>query len=232
MNAGDRQGIEWTLRRWDIGRALALALAEHCPAGRVLTVKVRDTYALGMDFAGALGATTYQHCPVPTIDPRNPSVRDWAVGQPIPPGMSVVAIAELDPAAVLGAMMAQYEWQHARWSPMGEYDWLADEWREMLAEADPELSSAALRDGEIAALLPVFREGSVAEALGETTHRDEPDGEEVFAACLARTLAEVDRSGIRAVEFDGHDDDPHFAPVINQLPWQSSDPCTLLLWRP
>ncbi|MGO1972487.1 MAG: GNAT family N-acetyltransferase [Propionibacteriaceae bacterium] len=215
-----------------IGRALAVALAEHCPADRALTVKVRDTYALGMDFAVALGATTYQHCPVPTIDPAAPAVREWAVGRQAPLSTSVVAISDLAPAAVLTAMVDQYLWQHAQWSPMGERDRMEDEWRESFAEADPQLSSATVREGEITALLPVFREGNAADALGETTHRDEPDGMEVFAACLARTLTELDRAGVRAVEFDGHDDDPHFAPLINELPWQSSDPCALLQWRP
>ncbi|MDN5725964.1 MAG: GNAT family N-acetyltransferase, partial [Propionibacteriales bacterium] len=219
-------------RREGIGSALASALAEHCPADRTLTVKVRDTYVAGIGFATALGATPYQRCPVPTIDPSDVRVRRWARVQGIPSGARVTATAQLDPAEVLEAMITQYAWQHAAWSPMGGRELLTELWRSTLTEADDQLSSAAVRQGQIVALLPVFCAGASVEGLGETTHRDSADGAATFAACLARTLIEADRAGIGPIEFDGHDDDPHGAPVINQLPWASSDPCTLLQWRP
>ena len=218
-------------RREGIGTALARALASYCPSGRALSVKLRDGYP-GMEFAGALGATPYQHCPVPTVDPGAQDVRARVSGLPTPAGTAVVGLGELDPVEVLAAMVDQYAWQHERWSPMGDRALLEAEWRETLAEADPGLSSATVRHGRITSLLPVFRAGVSAEALGETTDRAEPDGEAMFAACLARSLGELARGGISAVEFDGHDDDPHFVPVIEQLPWQSTDPCTLLQWRP
>lgn len=211
-----------------VGRRLTQALLDRRPAPAPLEVKLRDANTAAMGFAQAVGMQRFQHCPVPTLNPADELITSWERGVPIPDGAEFLPIGESPAEATAAALVDQYEWVHERWSPMGDRKVIMELWLDYLAEADHQLSTIAVVDGRVAAVSLISLGSDTAEINVETTTRDEPNGTELVAACLARSIAQLDDAGVRSAELDGHDDDPHLRPVLDSMPSLTYDPVTLL----
>lgn len=215
-------------RRDGIGRRLLTALADQRPALRPMAGKVRDANQPAMRYAAALGMRTYQHCPVPCVDPSDDALRDWANRQFLPANARIIALHHADQHQTIDAMVEHYRWVHERWSPMGDRDLIAGLWSAFVENADANLSSVAVVHGQIVAVSLIWIEDARTDCVAETITRGQADGIKLVAACIARSLTELDRAGTTAVTFDGHDDDPHLQPVINTMPGVDRDPISLL----
>lgn len=117
-----------------------------------------------------------------------------------------------------------YRWLHEDWAPVSSEEILRRVVEELSAEADLQRSSLAWVGGQPAALVLVFEDPTGWSCVAETIRRDQPGGAVALRAALARTLSRLDGP----VEFDGHDSDPHLAPLLAELPWVSSDPLLLI----
>ena len=71
------------------------------------------------------------------------------------------------------------------------------------------------------------RDGIV-RVLAETPRVDEPDGEHLVAAALARTLTLLADRGVRRVELEGRTFDPHLPAVVATFPPHDSNPMSVV----
>ncbi len=220
--AGDR-------RRRGIATALLGALRGLRPEPLPLAGKVRESDPAAWPFARASGARVYQRCRCPRLDLRAGDLTTWRRGVPAEAGVELTAMSPLsrDQAAALFA--EQYRWVHEEWSPVSSPQWLRQISAATAAEADLAASSCAWRHGRIAAAVFAFGEPDGSFALvAETQRRAEPGGTGLLRAALARTLTTLAELGAQVVELDGHDDDPHLAPVLAELPVATTDPLLLV----
>jgi GNAT superfamily N-acetyltransferase len=213
-------------RRAGIGRSLLAAISGYRPVPLPMAGKILDRDATATGFARAMGARTYQHCPVPIVDPSSDTIRAWAGDRAADP--RIVDLGSVDRPSMVDAAVEHYEWIHERWSPMGERRHIVAIWTDQVVAADPSASRVAIVDGRIAAFCLVWPDGGEAEAVAETRIRDQRDGLNLVAACVAGSLAALDRAGIAPVRFDGHDDDPHLVPVFGTMPPTHRDPISLI----
>ena len=139
---------------------------------------------------------------------------------------------ELPATQVADLFDEQYRWVHERWSPVTSAEWLARIASETVAEADLAASTCEWQAGRVAAAVFAFVEpdGSVT-LVAETQRRMMDGGTTVWAAALARSLLALTDRGYRTVELDGHDDDPHLAPIVADLPVATVDPLLLVELR-
>lgn len=211
-----------------IGTALLAAAQAMRPAPTPLAVKLRADNAAGLALLARAGGRVYQRCPVPTLDLRSVELATWAQRQVLPAGVTLAGIGELPVGAVTAAWASCYRWVHAGWSPVGPGSSLDRIAAEEAGAADGYLSVAALRDRSILATSWAYEaEEGEYEVVCETTQVDEPDGSRLVAAVLAATVLRAAAGGGRAIELDGHDGDPHLAPVVAGLPISRSDPLLL-----
>lgn len=207
-------------RRRGHGRRVAEHLAAlraqdkpMCTRGRV------SSDAVG--FVRSLGARPYQTCPpqrVRTVD---------AERLPSPPVAtregSAVDLAELE-----RAWCDIYRWVHADWAPVSaESDAL------MLAgfadELDVEHTRVVVRDGGVRAAAFVFADEPEPVVVAECRERGETDGFALLRACVRDGLLALAEDDVATITFDGHDTDPHFRPLLDELP-VSGEAFELLEW--
>ncbi len=219
-------------RREGIGRRLLTALADKRPARRPMAGKLRDANEPAMRYAAALGMRTYQHCPVPSIDPSDDAMRTWTNRQALPASARIIALRDADQHQTVDAMVEHYRWVHERWSPMGDREPIHELWSAYVENADATLSSVAVVHDRVAAVSLIWIEDGRTDCVAETITRHQPDGIRLVAACVARSLTELDHVGTTLVTFDGHDDDPHLQPVINTMPHVQRDPISLVEFDP
>lgn len=218
-------------RRQGIGRQLVHALLAHRPHPLPLEVKLRDANTDAMAFATHLNMTTFQHCPVPTLDPTDPQIRSWAESVTTPAGATILGLDEWRTEPIVDALVDQYEWMHQAWSPMSDREVISQIWRRYVDAADAHLTTLAIVNQRVAAVALISVEDSSIEGNVETTTRDEPDGTALVTACLAQSILRMSDAGHREGTFDGHDDDPHFIPALNAVPNITTDPISLLELR-
>lgn len=211
-------------RRRRVATALLAALREVRPEPLPLAGKVRESDPAAWPFGLASGAEVYQRCPCPVLDLTAGDLAAWR--PEAPPATELTAMSRQQAAALFEE---QYRWVHARWSPVSSSEWLRRISADTVAEAQLEASSCAWRHGRVVVAVFAFEEpdGSVS-LVAETQRRAEPDGIALLGAALARSLTVLAGLGYRAVELDGHDDDPHLAPVLAGLPIAATNPLLLV----
>lgn len=108
----------------------------------------------------------------------------------------------------------------------------ADFEEHLLAGFDADLDRAHTRvvaDPEVRAAAFVFRDQPQPVVVAECRHRREPNGLAILRACVRASLLSLAADGIREIVFDGHDTDPHFRPLLKELP-AIGEPFLLLEW--
>lgn len=217
-------------RRRGVGSALVAELQRTVPDPRPLATKVGADDIPARGFAASLGAVVYQRCPGAIVDPTSPEVAAWIAAQEAEPEIAVMSLDHLSATELGAAFTTQYLWVHAPSSPVGDIEALHSAVEEMTGAMDTELSTGSWRAGRLEAAVFVFGpdgDGPV-ELVAETMTRDAPNGESSLAAAVARSLQAAAFRGITAVEFDGHVDDPHLAPLVESLPTTAASPLLLL----
>ena len=208
-------------RRRGIGRLLVEHARSVRPEPRPLNAKVRERDAAARGLATALGAVPYQRAPCPQVDPASAEIRAWCAQS----AADVTSLEALGPAGVATAFADVYRWIHDGWAPVGSEHALAAMSELVTADADLALSCGLWRDGPLVAAAFAFREEPErVECVLETIRRDEADGVAAVAAVLAGVLTAAHDAGLHEVELDGHDTDPHLAPVVVTLPPHKDDP--------
>lgn len=215
-------------RRRGIATALLTALRELRPEPLPLAGKIRESDATGWPFGQARGARAYQRCRCPRLDLRSAALTTWRHGA-LAADAELTAMSRLSRDQAAALFEEQYRWVHERWSPVSSPTWLRGVSAESVAEADLGASSLAWRHGRVAASVFAFGEpdGTVG-LVAETQRRAEPGGIELLGATLARSLTVLVELGFADVELDGHDDDPHLAPLLAELPIASTSPLLLV----
>lgn len=182
-----------------------------------------------MSFARALGGRTYQRVPGITVDPRSSAVEAWCRRHETSSSAHVADLGSAPDADLVDAFVTLYLWVHQRWAPVGDRHALHSVAESLMGDLDRDLGSGAWVDGRLAAIVLVFTDDDgTSEIVAETLVPDEPGGIELLAATVARTLSAAAKRRIAAVSFDGHDDDPHLAPVVAALPATASEPLHLV----
>jgi hypothetical protein len=133
-------------------------------------------------------------------------------------------LERFDPSGVAAAFADVYRWVHEGWAPVGPDHALTAMSELVSADCDRGLSRGLWREGRLIAIGFAFREEGRAECVLETVRRDERDGAAAVAAVLAGVLGAAHDAGLIEVELDGHDADPHLAPVVGTLPPHRDDP--------
>ena len=67
--------------------------------------------------------------------------------------------------------------------------------------------------------------------LAECRTETEPGGLELLRGCVRASLLSLAGAGIATATFDGHDSDPHFRLLLDELP-ATGEPFELLEWSP
>jgi hypothetical protein len=156
------------------------------------------------------GGMTYARSPCPVVVPSDQPTRSWCAAH----GGDAVALAGLDRTDLVIAYADLYRWMHERWSPVRSEPALLEMSGLMIDELDAEVSAGVLSEGRLVAAAFAFRDGPGLEVVAETIRRDEPGGVAALGAAIAAMLRAADKAGIERVEFDGHDADPHLAPLL------------------
>jgi hypothetical protein len=171
--------------------------------------------------AAAVGAQPYQRSPCPQLDPSSAEIRAWCTQYPA----DVTSLETLDPSGVATAFADLYRWIHEGWAPIGSEPALKAMSELVTADAERALSRGLWRDGRLVAVAFAFpAEPKRVECVLETVRRDEADGFAAVAAVLAGVLIAAGDAGLGEVELDGHDTDPHLAPVVATLPPHHDNP--------
>jgi GNAT superfamily N-acetyltransferase len=217
-------------RRRGIARTLLTALRELRPEPLPLAGKIREADPVAWPFGQAMGARVYQRCRCPRLDLTSSELATWRRETPATDAeLSSMSRLSREQAAAL--FEEQYRWVHQEWSPVTSPQWLRQISAATVAEADLEASSCAWRDGRVVAAVFAFAEPDGSVSLVAETQRRTEAGGGLLSAALARSLTALTERGFRIVEFDGHDDDPHLAPLVARLPVASTSPLLLVELR-
>lgn len=210
--------VDPAARRRGLGRRLVERARFLVPERLPLAAKLRPADSAGLALLHGLGGRIYQRCPGLCPDPSAPEVMAWAERNAPADGAAVVALCDLARTEWDELWVRQYRWVHEEWSPAAEQP-LRDLARNVVDEADPELSTIAVRRAVVEAVAWVFPEAKdTAAIVAETCERRATSGALDVAAGLARSLSRLRERGVRAVQIDGHVSDPHLAPVLDTLP--------------
>lgn len=209
-------------RRQGVGTALVTAVKTR--RGVPLSVKAHpDTEA--HCFYRSLGAVRYQLCPPERIDASHRDVRRWARDNR---GEAVRAGDRFTLTQLTAAWTDMYSVVHATWSPTGPRETLLAEFGPMIKEEfDRSRSVVVLRDDLITAACFVFGtdQDPEVEAICESMDPTSASAREDVAACMAKVLTDA---GSSPVMFDGHITDPHFYPILQDIPVVTGRPLELL----
>jgi GNAT superfamily N-acetyltransferase len=215
-------------RRHGVATALVQALRELRPQPLPLAGKIRESDVAAWSFGRAMGGQVYQRCRCPRLDPMAADVTAWCRAA-LTAAERVTSMDALPATQVAALFEEQYRWVHERWSPVSSLEWLSQISSATTAEASLAASSCAWRSGRVAAAVFALPEpdGSLT-LVAETQHRDEADGTVLLSAALARSLTASADHGYRAVELDGHEEDPHLGPIVTELPVAATSPLLLV----
>ncbi|MBO1755119.1 GNAT family N-acetyltransferase [Allobranchiibius sp. CTAmp26] len=207
-------------RRRGLGRSIAMFLSDLradskplCSRGFVSSEAAR--------FARGLGAHAYQTCPperVRTADARR------LISSPV----ATVAGTAVDLCELRAAWIDIYEWMHADWAPVAP-GFAAH----LLADFSDEVDLVHTRvvgGSRIRAAAFVFADEPEPVVVAECRERSEVDGLVLLRACVRDSLLSLAEDDIAAISFDGHDTDPHFRPLLDELP-AGGEAFELLEWR-
>ena len=240
-DASPAEGVR--LEAWDdghlVGHATArpvqlFAVDRSVPPGAALISRVLhvDSHAVG--FADSIGHEVIELCPAPQADPATPSWAAWCEAHPVPDGAVAVgpdSVAEVD---LEEAWVDYYVWAHEMIGPLKSRADVAAASAGLRAELDHEVSTLLLRGGRVVALSLVWAAppwDGVVRVLAETPRVDEPGGEQLVAAALARTLTLLADRGVRPVELEGRTFDPHLPAVAATFPPHQSNPMSVVRLR-
>jgi GNAT superfamily N-acetyltransferase len=216
-------------RRKGVATALIRALRDLRPQPLPLSGKVRERDRAAWPFGQAMGCQVYQRCPCPRLDPA--AAAAWCL-QNLAGTARLTSMSELPAAQAAQLFQEQYRWVHERWSPVTSTEWLSKVAAATVAEANLAASSCCWQaDGVTAAVFAFIEPDGSASLVAETQHREEVAGTALLSAAVARSLTVLAEQGCRTVEFDGHDDDPHLAPIVAQLPVTTTNPLLLVRLR-
>ncbi|UIJ36055.1 hypothetical protein [Allobranchiibius sp. GilTou73] len=171
-------------------------------------------------FARGLGAHAYQTCPperVQTVDAAR------LTKSPV----ATVAGTAVDLSELQRAWTDIYEWMHADWAPVApgfEEPLLED-----FADELDLVHTRVVGEGRVRAAAFVFADAPEPVVVAECRERDETDGLALLRACVRDSLLSLAAAGIAVISFDGHDTDPHFRPLLEELP-VSGEAFELLEW--
>ena len=172
-------------------------------------------------FARHLGARPYQRCPPQQVATAD-AFRLVGTGPETRPG-SAVGLAELQRAWV-----DIYAWVHAGWSPVSagfEEPLLAG-----FAEDLDLIHTRVVVTSTVRAAAFVFHDDEQPVVVAECRTPSEPAGLDLLRACVRDSLLSLANQGISAIAFDGHDTDPHFRPLLDELP-TTGEAFELLEWN-
>lgn len=217
-------------RRRGVGRALVEQAQLLRPEALPLAAKIRTGDAAAVGFMAAVGGRPYQRCPCLRPDPTSADIRSWCASQSPPPVARLDSAEGLSRNELIRLWVDQYIWVHEPWSPVTSTALLESVAEEIADDMIRAASSAAWVAGRVAALAWAVQEpaGEVT-VVAETTGCGELQGQALVAAVLADCLRRLAARNVRAVEIDGHDSDPHLAPVVRSLPMGTpADPLLLV----
>jgi GNAT superfamily N-acetyltransferase len=213
-------------------RGIATALVENVRTLRrepvPMASKLRPDDAAGIALLRHFGGRPYQTCPGLRPDPCAADITAWCEAASVPAGVAVRPLSDLAAEHRRRLWVEQYLWVHERWAPADRAG-LESLAAQLADAANPSTSFMAVRAREVDAIAWAFDEddGSVG-IVAETARRDTADGAALVAATLARCLLRLRDDGCRAAEIDGHDADPHLAPVLETFPPCPSAPLWLV----
>lgn len=218
-------------RREGIGTALWTALDGAVPPEEALVCRIlhADTDAVG--FAASIGHDLVELCPGPQADPVTTAWAAWCAAQPVPDGSVAVGTDGVPEADLEEAWVDYYVWAHETVGPLRPRADVAAASAGLSGYVDHGVSSVVLRGGRVVALSLVFSEPAedgIVRVLAETPHVDEPDGQHLVAAALARTLTLLAARGVRLVEMEGRTFDPHVPAVAATFPPHDSNPMSVV----
>ena len=208
-------------RRRGHGRDVARHLARLRPDDRWLCARGTASSAAVL-FARSLGARDYQTCP-----PERVNTADAARLATTSVGVVPVPGTEVDPRELRRAWTETYAWVHEGWSPV------APGFAEpLLAGFDADLDlehTRVVADPRIRAAAFVFHDDPKPVVVAECRSRAEPDGPALLRVCVRDSLLSLAADSVATISFDGHDTDPHFRPLLDELP-TSGEPFRLVEW--
>lgn len=218
-------------RRQGIGSALWRALDRAVPSDEALICRVlhADTDAVG--FAGSIGHDLVELCPGPQADLSMPAWKDWCAAQRTPDGAVAVGLDDVAEADLEEAWVDYYVWAHEMIGPLRPRAEVAAASAGVKGALDRAVSTLVLRGGRVVALALVWSDppwDGIVRVLAETTRIDEPDGERLVAAALARTLTLLAARGVGLVEHEGRTFDPHLPAVVATFPSHATNPMSVL----
>jgi len=207
------------LRRRGHGRQMVVHLAGLRPAPKPLCTRGSSS-SEPVSFARHLGARPYQTCPPQQVATAD-AVRLLGDGPRTLPG-AAIGWEELR-----RAWADTYAWVHASWSPV------APGFEEpLLAAFGGDLDRTHTRvvaTPTIRAAAFVFGDCDPPVVVAECRTPTEPDGLHLVRACVRDSLCSLAEDGVATVTFDGHDTDPHFRPLLEELP-TTGESFELLEW--
>lgn len=212
-------------RRLGLGRALVELARSSAPEPLPLAGKLRPA---DRRLLTAFGGRIYQRCPGLCPDPTATEVRAWAAEHTALSDAAVLPLRELSPDGWVELWVGQYLWVHRGWSPAAEQP-LRELARDLVAEAEPDLSTITVQGSRVIAVSWVFEApDGVVEIVAETTEPSVPGGVAAVAGGLARSLVLLAERGVRRAEIDGHLSDPHLAVVLGTFPPVPREPLDLV----
>lgn len=223
--------VEHGRRREGIGSALWTALERAVPPSEALICRVLHAAADAVGFASSIGHDLVEVCPAPQADPTSPAWSEWCAAQRVPDGSVAVGPDGVPEADLEEAWVDYYVWAHEMIGPLRPRAVVAAASAGLGDSLDHGVSTLVLRGGRVVALALVWREppwDGVVRVLAETPRIDEPDGEHLVAAALARTLTLLGERGVRPVELEGRTIDPHLPAVAATFPPHDSNPMSVL----
>lgn len=172
-------------------------------------------------FCRSLGARPYQTCPPGHVLTTDAASLAASTSVRTQRGVDV-GIAELRKAWV-----DLYTWMHEDWSPVAAL--FQEPLLNDFEDVDLVHTRVVVADGEVRAGAFVFPDEPAPGVVAECRTRTEPHGLPLLRACVRDSLLALSASDIKVVDFDGHDADPHFRPLLREIP-ASGDPFELLEW--
>lgn len=195
------------LRRRGYGRQMVAHLAVLRPESKPLCTR-EYVSSESVLFACRLGARPYQTCPPQQVATRDASYL-------VPGGPVTLPGSALKPDDLRRAWTDIYAWVHDSWSPV-----VPGIEEPLLAGFSDDLDlphTRVVATPTIRAAAFVFRDDRQPVVVADCRASNEPAGLELLRACVRDSLMSLAEDGATSVTFDGHDSDPHFRPLLDEL---------------
>ncbi|HZK04519.1 MAG TPA: GNAT family N-acetyltransferase [Actinomycetaceae bacterium] len=213
------------VRRRGIGRALIAELGRDRKHEKPFYLRLpEDNPSVGwiMD----LGGRVFQQSPPMELDLVDDANRAWFDQLPdAPKGVTVAGADTLDDETILTAFLDTYRWVHDDWSPAASRDYIASVYGpDLRFDLERDVSSFAVRDlggpeQRVVGGIWAFEETSTRlDAVGEAVGGDDPDADQLVAACLKRVARVGAEKGYDVLAMDGYASDRHMYPLVSSAP--------------